>query len=177
MGCIKGSIEIRLEQIVSEETLKKIALKLRDDESIKYDKLFIEYYLPEMELGAGAWATSHFTPDLDIIIFGLSIEGEKDLASKPKNISEKIIGQWIDRGALTGKYTFLERNNCIVMIINFQDGSNLEKEMTKKTDELGRVKFEEKEQNDFNEYYLIEKDSRLGLYDDQNHIRTLPLVQ
>lgn len=36
----------------------------------KYDKVFICYYLPGMVKDEGAWATSHFTPKLEVRIIG-----------------------------------------------------------------------------------------------------------
>jgi len=74
IGSIKLSMDIRLEQEVSEGFLATLALKLRQDEPVKYDRMFICYYLPEMTPGSGAWATSHFNPNLEVTILG-NIEG------------------------------------------------------------------------------------------------------
>ena len=74
MGSIKLSMDIRLEHEVSEGFLATLALKLRQDEPVKYDRMFICYYLPEMTPGSGAWATSHFNPNLEVTILG-NIEG------------------------------------------------------------------------------------------------------
>ena len=63
---IKLSIDIRLEREVPESFLRKFALKLREDEPVKYDRIFILYYLPGMEIDAGAWASSHFNPNLKV---------------------------------------------------------------------------------------------------------------
>ena len=107
MGRIKLSIDIRLEQKVSKEFLQKLALKLRQEEPIKYDRMFVTYYLPGMTLGSGAWATSHFNPNLKVEILGTTIEEEKALMSKPKDLSAEIIGEWIDESPYVGaKYTF-----------------------------------------------------------------------
>jgi hypothetical protein len=38
----------------------------------KYERVYICYYLPGMEVDAGAWATGHFNPDLEVRIFGTS---------------------------------------------------------------------------------------------------------
>jgi hypothetical protein len=36
----------------------------------KYERVFICYYLPGMEVGAGAWATGHFNPELEVKVLG-----------------------------------------------------------------------------------------------------------
>ncbi len=120
MRSIKLSIDIRLEQKVSKDFLQKLALKLRQEEPIKYDRMFITYYLPDMTPGSGAWATSHFNPNLKVEILGTTIEEEKALMSKPKDSSGEIIGEWLDESPYVGaKYTLLKRNGKITMIRKF----------------------------------------------------------
>ena len=65
---IKTMIDIRLESEVDKEILHKIANELREDGRRKYKRVFICYYLPGMKVDAGAWATSHFNPDLEVKI-------------------------------------------------------------------------------------------------------------
>ena len=165
MGSIKLSIDIRLEQKVSKGFLQKLALKLRQGEPIKYDRIFICYLLPGMTPGAGAWATSHFNPNLEVKIWGTTIEEEKVLMSKPKNSSDNIIGEWLDDSSYGAKYTLIKRNGKIIMICKYKDGSGSEEEMIQKK-QLGKLCFEEKEGNDFGEYYLIESNGRLAIYDN-----------
>jgi len=166
MGSIKLSIDIKLEQKVSKDFLQKLALKLRQDEPIKYDRIFICYLLPGMTPGAGAWATSHFNPNLKVEILGTTIEEEKALMSKPKDSSAEIIGEWLDESPYAAaKYTLLKRNGKIIMINKFKDGSGSEEEMIQKK-QSGKLRFEEKVGNDFGEYYLIESNGRLAIYDN-----------
>ena len=165
MGSIKLSIDIKLEQKVSKDFLQKFALKLRQDEPIKYDRIFILYLLPGMTPGEGAWATSHFNPNLKVEILGTTIEEEKSLMSKPKDSSAEIIGEWLYEGALGAKYTLLKKNGKTIMICKYKDGSGSEKEMIQRK-QSGKLRFEEKEGNDLGEYYLIESNGRLSIYDN-----------
>src|ERR1039458_10482874 len=59
---------------VSEEVLRAIATKLKNSDHGTYERTFISYYLPGMKVGSGAWATSHFDPDLEICILGVRSE-------------------------------------------------------------------------------------------------------
>jgi hypothetical protein len=61
---IKRRLDVRLNRKVSEQNLRAIALKLKGQDARVYDRTFIFYYLPGMTVNAGAWATTHFTPDL-----------------------------------------------------------------------------------------------------------------
>ena len=177
LGSIKSSIDIRLEKKVSKDFLQKLALKLRKAEPRKYDRMFITYYLPGMTPGSGAWATSHFNPNLKVKILGTTIEEEKALMSKLKDSSGKIIGEWLDESPYVGaKYTLLKRNGKIIMIRKFKDGSGSEKEMIQKK-QSGKLRFEEKGGNDFGEYYLIESNGRLAVYDNAGLINTMRSIK
>jgi len=177
LGNIKGSIDIRLDKKVTKDFLIKIALKLREAEPRKYDRLFITYYLPGMTLGSGAWATSHFDPNLKVKILGTTIEEEKALLSESKNSSGEIIGEWLDESPYVGaKYTLIKKNGKIIMIRKFKDGSGSEEEMIQKN-QSGRLRFEEKGGNDFGEYYLIERNGNLGSYDSAGLISTMHSIK
>jgi hypothetical protein len=177
MESIKLNIDIRLEQKVSKDFLQKLALKLRQEEPIKYDRIFITYYLPGMTPGSGAWATSHFNPNLKVKILGATIEEEKALMSNPRDSSGEIIGEWLDESPYVGgEHTFLRRNGKIIMIRKFKDGSSSEDEMIQKK-QSGRLRFEEKGGNYHGEYYLIESSGRLAIYDDVGLIKTMRSIK
>jgi len=176
MRSIKLAIDIRLEQKVSKDFLQKLALKLRQEEPIKYDRIFISYLLPGMTPGSGAWATSHFNPNLKVEILGWPIEEEKALMSKPKDLSGEIMGEWIDESPFGAKYTLLKRNGKIIMIRKYKDGSGSEEEMIQKK-QSGKLRFEEKGGNDFGEYYLIESNGQLAIYDNAGLINTIRSIK
>jgi len=62
---IKRSVDVRLENQITEQQLHDIAKEIFRS---GYDKTFILYYLPGMQVDSGAWATTHFNPKLKIRI-------------------------------------------------------------------------------------------------------------
>jgi hypothetical protein len=58
----------------------------------------------------------------------------------------------------------------------FKAGSGSEKEMIQKN-HSGKLRFEEKEGNDFGEYYLIERNGNLGAYDSAGLISTMRAIK
>jgi hypothetical protein len=76
MGGTKGTLVIRLPGEIETDALKRLAIMLRRDGRRHFERLFITYYLPGMRVGAGAWATTHFNPDLKVRILGR--EGGRD---------------------------------------------------------------------------------------------------
>lgn len=76
---IKRSLDVRLSRKVPMATLRALAIRLRDADPTHYKRTFICYYLPGMKIGPGGWATSHFNPELEARIMGLSVaESEQD---------------------------------------------------------------------------------------------------
>lgn len=66
----KRSVDVRLNYEISEEELEAIAWRIKKMDRFKYGRTFIGYYLPGMKIDAGYWATTHFTPDLEVRILG-----------------------------------------------------------------------------------------------------------
>lgn len=73
---IKKSLDIRLEKELSEEELYSLANEIKSKIKGQYQNVFISYYLPSMEVGKGAWATSHFTPSLQVKILDFIDHGK-----------------------------------------------------------------------------------------------------
>ncbi len=80
----KRVLKIRLRQKVSTDILRLIALELKNADRHEYQRTFIMYLLPGMQVGAGAWATTHFDPDLQVKILGLTAEEEEALITEPE---------------------------------------------------------------------------------------------
>ena len=131
LGTIKCSLTVRLTKKIPEEKLRKLAIELRDKELKKYDRMFITYYLPGMDVGAGAWATTHFNPNLKVNILGLTKE-EFQKKSKPSkentNNSDKIIGVWADS---LGSVTIIGKKSGYVIVKKYVDGGGETEKLVK----------------------------------------------
>ncbi|MCK4913717.1 MAG: hypothetical protein KAI59_04270 [Planctomycetes bacterium] len=161
---IKRSLDVRLNKKVSEETLRAIALKLKAQDSRKYERTFICYYLPDMEIGTGAWATTHFNPNLDIRILGFTSEQEKNLKQRSDDPSREVIGSWLDESPFIGKkYTVFRQNGKLFMEYMFEDGGTLKMEIVEKFSDKGRAFRKNKGNN--REYYLIDSQGNLQVWD------------
>lgn len=69
MGTIKMTMVMVIPQPVDKETLTAMAKQLYADyNGKKYEKVFMEWYLPGMKRGAGAWAVTNFMPGLNVNI-------------------------------------------------------------------------------------------------------------
>lgn len=90
---IKRSLDVRLNERVSELTLQRIALELKARDPRNYERTFICYYLPGMKVGSGAWAITHFNPNLEVEILEMSVLLEKFLKQEPNYPSQEVIAE------------------------------------------------------------------------------------
>jgi hypothetical protein len=173
MGTAKKSIYIQIPEQLTEMQIKEIAMQMRNEHSA-YERLFIFYLLPEMRMGAGAWATSHFNTELEINILGVGSDAEE--AMKNPDIPEgEVIGEWYDR-------TLYIEHSVVIYKLNgdyklkevYADGNSIIKDL-KFVEVDGKSKFIY--DNDFGEYFLIENDGRLGLYDPEGLVSMSEIIE
>lgn len=167
----KRTLDIRLSRKVSEEVLRAIATRLRDSDEHPYQRTFIMYYLPGMEVGSLAWATSHFDPDLQIRIIGVSPDQEASLLGKTAHRAGVAqIGKWLEEGVLAGVIIIYREDGRTFLERNFKDGSHMREEVVERPSRHGR-RFEiRKPSSDDGAYYFIDKSGNLQLRDLQGII-------
>jgi 3-dehydroquinate synthetase len=64
-------LTLRLEKELNKEELAEIAAEIKEDKK-SFDKVYISFYLPNQEVGEGAYATAKFEPEPVITIQGWS---------------------------------------------------------------------------------------------------------
>src|SRR5579872_6125729 len=75
-GC---SVNVRIQQEITQTQLKAVAERIRVSLCPTNSHVLIAYLLPEMKIGAGAWATTDFDPDLSVAIVGLTPDEKTSL--------------------------------------------------------------------------------------------------
>lgn len=166
---VKCSFDIRLSEKVSKKELKKIALNIKNSLDKEYQRIFIVYYLPRGVVGSGGWAISHFNPDLEVKILGSTIEEDQaTIKSRKKTQYESVIGKWTDsyNGCIL---TLLKKNNTFYLDKAYESGSyQIELEVRMRNNKKRYYPVE----NDFDEYYYINRSKNLEVYDYQGYIET-----
>ena len=169
---IKRSLDVRLNRKVQEDVLRSIARELKKADRNRYERTFIVYYLPEMKVGAGGWATTHFNPDLEVNILGLTAKQEEALFNAPEDAKREVIGSWLDQSPMVGgKITIYRKDGKLYLEQKFKDGSSSNKEMVEKPSSRGR-RFEEKGGASFGEHYVIDRQSNLQIRDQEGLVAT-----
>ncbi|MGB0884036.1 MAG: hypothetical protein ACPGTG_04905 [Flavobacteriales bacterium] len=164
VGFNKCNIEIKLNNKITNEELTVIAKTIRKTRK-SYDKLWIFYYLPNMKIGSGAWATTHFTPNLEVSILGSTIDQDKITKDKINNI-RNVIGKWQEEQYTSTKVTiYKEENKTFIKTIYKNSQESIEELTSKKIN--SKTKFEEIN-NLHGEYYMLEPNGDLGYYNKEN---------
>lgn len=170
----KCVVNIRLQNRIHEDELKQIADYLYENEGKDCSPLFIFYFLPDTEPEKiNAWAWSHFNPELDVAIVGLSLEREATLLSITPTVDGIIIGKWIE--IIAGK------DLLVISIVNdsylMTSISPNESKYTKTLD-MEVVDGEERlylsPRTVYNDYMVIEENGNLSYYDDMGLLMVLP---
>jgi len=163
---IKKSIYIQIPKQLTEEQIKEIAQQIKRD-NVNFERLFILYLLPDMKIGRGAWATSHYNPTLEINIMGVDQATEEKLKNVD-TVEGELVGKWYDNSPY-GEHTVViyKANGQFKMIEKFKDGRERKKDL-KASKHNGKQKFTY--DNDYGDYLIIEMDGSLGSYDRDGFI-------
>jgi hypothetical protein len=196
---IKRSVEIRLDRRITSEQLVNLAHKIKSLDGNNYDRTFILYYLPYQKIGAGAWATTHFTPNLKVEMLGATVDDVKKFRAysikngwqAPESLKKspqlwgakqqvnlqyggEIVGEWIwDLLDLSHKITVFKKDGTFFMNEYHRDGS--QRTVPLKVSKVARgLRLEEAQPNAFGEHFIINERGELEFYDVDGIILALP---
>ena len=90
-------INIRLPNKISDETLRSLSFKIKQEQKCNSDKIRLFYSLPETPTKNGAWVRVDFDPTFSLHYLGLSLEEEN--YAKAHKSKFRIIGAWVDNNS------------------------------------------------------------------------------
>ena len=162
----KCNLDILLSRKINKNELTALAKELRSTRE-QFNHLWIGYTLKNMKVGSGAWATTHFTPELEVQILGATAEEEKEQNEVSKNVAGgKTIGQWFEQQATSATYVYYEKDKKFYMKTVFKDKSSMESEVKKKKVKNG-LRLNDTE-NTHGEYYIITDNGDLEFYNKED---------
>ncbi len=126
----KISLDVRITEpdinLPGPEKLARLSKKLYADYGgKKYERMFIGYYLPGMEVGDSYWATGHHNPDLEVRINGISPElAMKARQSRAKlKPGEKLMSRSLFKNlAFPSIFTIVQKGNDYILRREFEGG-------------------------------------------------------
>lgn len=168
---VKRSVVTLLNKRVSSEVLRSLAFKIKRFDPVDYERTFMMYYVPGIDplRGNGTWATTHFNPDIDVRILGLTQEQIETLQNKPFLESRRMIGSWIiEIMGLSHRLDLFEEDGKVWKEKTYGDESSGIVEMVELVSNDGR-RFEEIEPR-FGEYLWVHSTGELQFWDEEGRI-------
>jgi hypothetical protein len=152
---------------ISKNNIVPVAEYISQNEGAGCSPLFIFYFLPDETPGIDtAWAYSHFNPQLEVGINGLSLENEATLTLLQPTADKNLIGIWLDTWGLSRNVIIRKVNGEYQMTSQYSDGSGETITLTEKTVD-GQERLYDEESGT---YMIIENNGKLGVYDNQGLI-------
>ena len=111
-------------------------------------------------------------PRQEISADATKVEQEEALKQQPDGVSREVIGNWLDETPfIGGRITIFEQDGKLFIEQRFKDGSHMKEEIVERRSPSGR-RFEDKEENSYGEFYLIDYQGNLQLWDQEGLIAT-----
>lgn len=173
LGTIKRSVDVVLTHRIEINEIEEIAKHIVADCAFDFERTFISYYLPYMRRGHGAWATSHFTPDMKIYILGFSPSEVQKVIEVDLPKGERF-GAWISECQGINHRAIIYARNISEYFMQeaFLDGS-IGDHPLERLEGNGYVEFRKRDiQGPANDHYRLMPDRQLEAWDDEGKIYT-----
>lgn len=172
---IKRHIKVVLSSRISESLLTKLAHQLKASDTGHYKNTFIQYTLAGQNPLDGYWASTDFTPELNVAIFGLS-QTELDHLLTTPNRTPTSIATWLRTSHGATYMVELYDQNQQFLIRTHYSPTNYKDEVvqTEKTAQGQRITTTQ--QNDFGEYYVMNKQGDLEFWSNNGRYYTAALI-
>ncbi|MCG9011155.1 hypothetical protein LH431_11160 [Laribacter hongkongensis] len=168
----KRSVEVLLDERISKDALTIVANKIKADEPETFERTFIAYRIKGVS-DSSYWATSHFDPDLDVKIHGITADGYASILESDETVPGKKIGVWLSDNGPDEKIIAYTSNgkNYIKFIRAPGLGSDEYQYSSKK--EGGKTKFIEVDGNG-REFFAINESGDLEFWGERGNYYTAP---
>ena len=164
----KNQLSLEISQKISIGQLATLASKLYKSKP-KRKRFYMFYFLPGMKKNAGAWAITHFDPDLKIEILGTSSgDDTKNELKANKRINGEVIGKWKEEQYTASYYIIYKRNHKYFLRTISKTGQVFDEELSRQVKDKG-IKFVYKQGGYNGEYFVINRQGNLDLYNKEGN--------
>lgn len=167
----RRSIVVRLSDEIDEAAILEVG-KLLQAEAPRYRSTYVDFYLPQMVEGAGAWASLHLERGQPPELLGLRDTSRLGKAAEAAGSGGDVIGKWRDdRPYVKSLMVIREMGAGPVLTRTFANGEVMEQRLTERKASSGRRFDIVPEDGDgYGEYLLLRIDGALAFYDNDGLI-------
>jgi hypothetical protein len=132
-------VAVVLPRRIAEAEIGRIAEVVRAKEKVLHEKTTVNFYLPGMKIGQGAWAVATFAPTLKIGIVGLRLDEEQTALADAQVDRRVLIGVWLTAPpAAPGRLILYRAGAKTFAEWRLRDGSKSVDELVESRDPRGR---------------------------------------
>ena len=157
----KNQLTIEINKKLNLQQLATLAEQIYDSKP-RQRRFYIFYLVPGMRIGAGAWAISHFDPELKIEILGSTMDQDSERDSLVIATGGELVGKWHEEQYTAANYVIFKKNGRVFLKTVFGKGSINDDELISKKVRNG-IRYDYKE-NPHGEYFVVNQDGQLEFY-------------
>ncbi len=159
-------VAVVLSKRLAEADIGQIADIVRAREKTAFERTLVNFYLPRMKIGQGAWATATYNPALKVSIVGLRLDEEQAAIAEAANDLRPLVGVWLTAPpAAPGRLTIYRDGLHAFAEWRLRNGDKSIEELVETRDPRGR-RFTPKTGGI--DYYLLTLNGDLELRDGQS---------
>lgn len=167
------NIVVRINEKLLDTDLKLLAQKIKKDINAISEKGVVFFLLPEMKADNGAWAAVDFNPEIKIRILGQSVNDEQRIKSGLENITD-YFGLWQDNKSEGEIIIRIRKDKKLGYVFEYISPTNPKpSELAKpliKSIKNGKIIFKDTEHPE--QYFLLENNGDLSVYDNEGYFET-----
>ncbi len=132
-------VAVVLSKRIAEAEIGRIADIVRAQERAPFERTLVNFYLPGMKIGQGAWATAAYNPALKVSIVGLRLDEEQTAVSEAASDSRALVGVWLTAPpAAPGRLTIFRDGPKVLAEWRLRNGNKSVEELIEACDPKGR---------------------------------------
>lgn len=133
-------VAVVLPHRIAEPEIERIADRVRAREKQPFERTVVNFYLPGMKIGRGAWAVAAFQPALRVTVVGLRLDEEQTAIAEVAADRRKLVGVWLTSPpAPPGRLTIYAEGGAMFAEWRLRDGTKSVEKVTESRDRHGRV--------------------------------------
>ena len=161
---------VMLPRRIAEAEITRIADLVRAKEKVAHEKTVINFYLPGMKIGHGAWAAATYQPNLKVAIVGLRLDEELSAIAEATADRRAVVGVWLMAPPATpGRLTIFKDGAKTFAEWRLRSGAKSVEQLVDSRDPKGHRLTPASGGND---HYLLGWNGELELRDGQSVIAT-----
>ena len=132
-------VAVVLGKRIAEADIGRIADLVRAKEKAPYERTLVNFYLPGMKIGQGAWATAAYNPALKVAIVGIRLDEEQSAIADVAADQRSLVGVWLTAPpAAPGRLTIYRDGAKIFAEWRLRNGNKSLEELSESRDGRGR---------------------------------------